>query len=78
VASYGGEIEHVVLPGTIVIGLAADMNDDCIVNELDLLALRDLLGRRGSPGVRGDLNGDGVINTLDLIVLRNKMGKTCR
>ena len=78
VANAEGIVFNHQLPGTVVIGLAADMNDDCIVNELDLLALRDLLGQNVSPGMRGDLNGDGVINTLDLIVLRNKMGKTCK
>jgi len=77
-ASNGLEAGYVETFGTVVIGLAADMNNDCIVNELDLLALRDLLGQRGSPGMRGDLNGDGVINILDLVILRSRMGKTCQ
>jgi len=77
VASDEAGIDHYELLGTVVIGLTADLNDDCTVNEADLLALRGMLGQRGSPGMRGDLNADGVIDTLDLIILRNKMGKTC-
>ena len=78
IANYDGEIEYVELPGTVVIGLAADLNNDCIVNDADLLALSGMLGQRGSPGMRGDLNGDGVVNILDLIVLRSRMGTSCR
>jgi len=78
IINSAGIIQHYELPGTVTIALAADLNGDCVVNLGDLLALRDLLGQRGSPGIRGDLNVDGVINTLDLIILRNKMGKTCR
>ena len=85
--NYDGEVYHYELPGTVVIGpasglaaispLAADLNDDCQVNESDLIAMRCMLGQRGSPGMRGDLNGDGVVNILDLIVLRSRMGKMC-
>jgi len=73
-----GIIEHFELPGTVTIGLAADLNGDCIVNEADLIAVRGMLGQHVSPGMRGDLNADGVIDVRDLIILRNRMGKTCR
>ena len=74
----GQELSRFDVPGTVVIGLAADLNHDCMVNEADMLVLRDMLGQHVSPGMRGDLNSDGVIDVRDLIILRNRMGTACR
>ncbi|HUW31664.1 MAG TPA: dockerin type I domain-containing protein [Planctomycetota bacterium] len=56
--------------------LPADANGDCIVNILDLIAIRNLLGQDPSTGSnwRGDTNNDGKINVLDLIAVRGKLG----
>jgi len=71
------ELSRFDVSGTVVIGLAADLNGDCIVNDIDLMALRGLLGQQGSPGMRGDINRDGAVDVCDMIILRNRMGKTC-
>ena len=54
----------------------ADANSDCIVNILDLIAIRNLLGQDPSTGSnwRADVNNDGKVNILDLIVVRGKLG----
>jgi len=58
----------------------ADVNDDCRVNVLDLILIRNkLIGsdRCESRNWRLDVNVDGVINVLDLLVTRNLMGTKC-
>jgi len=56
--------------------LPADATGDCIVNILDLIAIRNLLGQDPSTGSnwRADVNNDGKVNILDLIVVRGKLG----
>ena len=59
--------------------LPADVNGDCVVNILDLLAVRNRLGQDPTSGDnwRADVNGDGAINILDLIFVRNELGTAC-
>ena len=59
--------------------LPADVTGDCIVNVLDLITVRNLLGQNPSTDGNGraDVNRDGVINVLDLITVRNNLGTHC-
>jgi len=57
-----------------------DVNGDCKVNILDLLAIRMHLGRDLSsspPALAADLNNDGRVNILDLLVCRMHLGAVC-
>jgi len=56
-----------------------DLNEDCSVNLLDLLHVRNHLNMDPSSGGnwRYDLNADDRINLLDLIVVRNNIGHRC-
>jgi len=56
-----------------------DVNDDCTVNILDLIVVRNNLGASTSTGNnwRSDVNNDGKINILDLIAIRNRLGAHC-
>ena len=60
-------------------GPHADINEDCAVNILDMLEVRNRL--QGDPASdenwKADLNGDGAINILDLLFVRNDLGATC-
>jgi len=53
----------------------ADVNVDGSVNILDLIAIRNGMGKvpGSSASVRCDVNEDGRINILDLITVRNKL-----
>ena len=59
--------------------LLGDVNCDCTVNILDLLAVRNKL--RQDPGsaenCRADVTGDGTINILDLLAVRNRLRTSC-
>ena len=59
--------------------LLADVNDDCVVNILDLIAVRNGLNGDVSEGENAklDVNRDGVINILDMIFVRNSLTTTC-
>jgi len=56
-----------------------DVNDDCVVNILDFVAIIDGITRAssGPDDWKLDLNNDGVINVLDLIVVRGSLNMTC-
>jgi len=56
-----------------------DVTADCVVNVLDLITVRNLLGKDPYSDGNGcaDLNHDGVINVLDLLVVRNNLGAAC-
>jgi len=60
--------------------IAADVNDDCIVNILDLIAVRGRLNQPVTTGDnwKADANDDGRINVLDLIFVRGKLASTCK
>ena len=48
--------------------MAADVNDDGVVNILDLVSVADSLENE-TPSLTADVNGDGVVNVLDLILV---------
>ena len=56
-----------------------DVNDDCTVNVLDLILVRNKLGQPAGSGAnwKCDVNQDGTINVLDLILTRNRLGQKC-
>ena len=57
----------------------ADVNNDRIVNILDLIAVRNDLGKPVSGATeQNDVNKDGNINILDLIYVRAHLGNTCQ
>ena len=53
-----------------------DVNRDCLVNILDLIAIRNKLGAPAT-GNPADVTGDGKIDILDLIAARDKIGHRC-
>ena len=54
----------------------ADVNNDRVVNILDLIAVRNDLGKPASGGAeKSDVNKDGKINIVDLIYVRNHLGQ---
>ncbi|HUU69337.1 MAG TPA: dockerin type I domain-containing protein, partial [Planctomycetota bacterium] len=59
--------------------IKGDANGDCVVNALDLIFIRNLLGQNPATddNWKADLNEDGKINVLDLLTARNNMGATC-
>jgi len=59
--------------------LKGDLNDDCNINILDLIRIRNVLGQDPTTGEnwRADLSKDGRINLLDLILTRNGLGTRC-
>jgi hypothetical protein len=56
--------------------LAADLNNDCEVDVLDLLELLDQWGPCPAP-CPADINGDGTVDVLDLVLLLNQWGAPC-
>jgi len=56
-----------------------DVNEDCRVNILDLIFIRNRLGQEVSVGDNwmADANEDGKINILDLIKVRGRLNTTC-
>jgi len=55
--------------------LPGDANCDDVVNALDLILIRNLMGRDVSSGEnwRGDVNEDGRVNLLDLVFARGRL-----
>ena len=60
--------------------ILGDANGDCAVNVLDLITIRNRLGKPTGSGDnwRGDVNLDGSVDVLDLISTRNKLGARCQ
>ena len=57
-----------------------DVNRDCKVDILDLLAVRNNLNKdpnSSSTAYNCDVNKDGKINVLDLLQVRNNLNKKC-
>jgi len=63
-----------------VYNILGDANGDCVVNVLDLIAIRNRLGKPTGTGDnwRGDVNLDSSVDVLDLISTRNKLGTRCQ
>jgi len=59
--------------------IPGDVNLDCSVNILDLIAVRNLLNHDPASGDnwRADVNEDGKINILDMIFVRNHLNTFC-
>jgi len=59
--------------------LDGDTNDDCWVNILDLIAVRNKINQDVNSGENWwmDVNDDGKINILDLIYVRNRINTRC-
>lgn len=60
--------------------LDGDVNGDCVINLLDLLAVRNQIGLDPSsnPEARAaDVNCDGKVNLLDLLYVRNRLNQRC-
>ena len=58
--------------------LPGDVNYDGRVNVLDLLIVRNSLGRDPASSIqarKADVNADGAVNVLDLLVVRGRLGK---
>ena len=73
--AYGGTLEA-SKSGSKIPG---DVNDDCKVNVLDLIAVRNHLYQSADTGDnwRYDINDDGVINILDLLFVRDHLRTSC-
>jgi len=74
VVRTGNELRLVY--GTLLDG---DANEDCKVNILDLLFIRNRLNQSIGTGDnwKADVNGDDKINILDLIYVRNRLNTSC-
>jgi len=59
--------------------VAGDANNDCTVNVLDMILIRDHMRQDPRSGTMWwfDVNNDGRINILDMILVRNHIGDTC-
>jgi len=59
--------------------LPGDATFTCIVDEADLIFIRNLLGQplQISLNWRADVNNDGCIDILDLVYARNRLGSRC-
>ena len=53
------------------------VGNDCVVNVLDLIRVRNDLGKTGCDKLSTDVNGDCKVNILDLIAVRNLIGRRC-
>jgi len=59
--------------------IPADVNDDCEVNILDLIFIRNRINQDiyVSNNIKADVNHDRKINILDLLIVRNHLGENC-
>ena len=64
-----------VIPGHLTIALAGDVNGDCRVNILDLILVRNNIGK--GSGSKADVNGDGKVGVADLVLVRERLGTRC-
>ena len=60
--------------------IPGDANDDCRVNLLDLLFVRDRIGRDTATGDnwKADVTNDGKVNLLDLLAVRDRLLTGCK
>jgi hypothetical protein len=59
--------------------IKCDVNNDCIVNILDMILIRNNLNADTTTGDnwKADVTRDGAINILDMILVRNNLNATC-
>jgi len=79
---FSGPAGSEILAGNIMLSpmhLSGDANNDCKVDILDLIFIRNRLNQDVSTGdnINADVNQDGKINILDLIFVRSKLGTKC-
>ena len=55
-------------------GVAADINNDGVVNIIDLALVASNFGKSGQNSA--DVNGDGVVNIVDLTLVAGAFGDT--
>ena len=73
-------IPHVTTAGALTITTVlcqGDANDDCAVDILDMIMVRNYLGddpTSSDEAAAADVNGDGAIDILDMIYVRNRLG----
>jgi len=78
-----GTTDSIILPIEVTVccscGILGDVNEDCIVNILDLIFVRNRLNKnvRKADNRKADVNKDEKINILDLIAVRNSLGTRC-
>jgi len=67
-------------PPAFMSRVPGDSTLDCVVNVLDLIYVRNALGKDVDSGEnwRSDVNNDGKVNVLDLIAVRNSLGQRCK
>jgi len=71
--------DNTLTDGTVQVGLLGDINNDHIVNNQDLILLKQAYGSKpGEPNwnPNADLNKDSIIDASDLQVLGSNYGKT--
>ena len=63
----------------VKVDIMGDANGDCNVDILDLVFVRNKLGRDINilDNRKADVNGDGRIDILDFVFVRNHLGETC-
>ncbi|MEO2002910.1 MAG: DUF1566 domain-containing protein, partial [Candidatus Poribacteria bacterium] len=54
-------------------GMVGDINNDCVVNIIDLVAVAIDFGATGS-NLAADLNGDGRVDIVDLVMIASRFG----
>jgi len=59
--------------------LDGDVNNDCKVNIIDLIAVRNKINADAATGDNwwADVNNDGKINVVDMIYVRNRLNNRC-
>jgi len=73
------ELPYEVSAGSLTIGILGDANGDCVVNILDMILIRNLLGldTGTDDNWKADVTRDGRIDVLDMLVVRNNLNTTC-
>lgn len=69
--------DNLLTDGSFTVRLKGDVNNDCTVNVLDLVAVGGNFLKPASAKPEADINNDGVINILDLVVVGSNMFASC-
>jgi len=75
---WGATIDQVTIDA--LLELPCDVNNDCRVNILDLIEVRNHLALDPNSGDnrKADVNNDGAINLLDLLKVRDMLNAQCK